>query len=604
MGFLDKLKGGGAKGAAAAPAAAPGPGGEREITIEPVTRIEGHLGVHATLDTGAKKVTDAYAYSPMFRGFEVILVGREPSEAVMITQRACGVCPVPHGFASVNAVDQAYGVTPPPMGVVLRDFVHGAEQLYDAEVGVLNLEGPDYSEVAVKKFNPDWWGEAQNTKAERSDVHGFATVADIMTALNPLAGELYLRSLLVQKAGHNMAAIFGGKHPHVHSFVPGGIAKINLSASDIESYLTLLMRHVAFTKELVTATDDLMNFVLAQGYEDVGARDINLLAVGGYNDPEAYSANYEEMTDWGRKRLVSPGVILNGELVTTDLVEINAGVREFIGRGWYSSEWAQEVETDPAGNTIEYEHPWNKRTLPEPGEYGKWGSKYTWVTSPRWKNWKGDGKNNVLELGPLARMWVTAKAGLVPASTGSSLKFELPAAVIPGFKFAEKMEFEWKIPEKPNTVERVRARAYYHAYSACCVTSLVMKALDLMKAGKTKVWTPYEKPKDGIGFGTVEAMRGACLHWCVMKDGVISNYQYHAPSTWNASGRDPEEQPGPYEQALIQSPITEAGDPAAWKGVDIVRTIRSFDPCLGCAVAVHIGDRVVKHELLPFATPE
>lgn len=602
MGLLDRLKGG-AKEAAAPSGAAP-TGKERDLTIEPVTRIEGHLGVHAKLDTGAKKVIDAYAYSPMFRGFEIILVGREPSEAVMITQRACGVCPVPHACSSVNAVDQVYGVSPPPMGVVLRDLVYGAEQLYDAEVGVLNLEGPDYSEVAVKKFNPDWWDEAQNTNAERSDVHGFATVADIMTALNPLAGELYLRSLLVQKAGHNMAAIFGAKHPHVHSFVPGGIAKWGLSASDIESYLTLLMRHIAFTKELVAVTDDLLNFVLAQGYADVGARELNLGSVGSYNDPEAYSANYEEMTDLGRKRLVSPGVILNGELVTTDLVEFNAGVREFIGRGWYSSEWEQEVETDPAGNAIAYEHPWNKRTIPEPGEYGKWGSKYTWVTSPRWKNWKGDGKNNVVELGPLARMWVTAKAKLVPESTGSSLKFELPGAMVLGFKFADKMEFEWKIPEKPNTVERVRARAYYHAYSAYCVTSLVMQALELMKAGKTAVWTPYEKPKEGIGFGAVEAMRGSCMHWCVMKDGVIHNYQYHAPSTWNASGRDPEEQPGPYEQALIQSPITEAGDPAAWKGIDIVRTIRSFDPCLGCAVAVHIGDRVVKHELLPFATPE
>ncbi len=578
-------------------------GKEREITIEPITRIEGHLGVHVKIDTEARRITDAYAYSPMFRGFEIILKGREPSDAVMITQRSCGVCPVPHAIASVTAVDQVYGVSPPPMGVALRDLVHGAEQLYDAEVGVLNLEGPDYSEVAVKKFNPEWWGESQKTKAPRSDVHGFATIADIMTALNPLAGELYLRSLLVQKAGHNMASIFGAKHPHVHSFVPGGIAKINLSASDIESYLTLLMRHVAFAKELVTATDDLLDFFLEQGCEDIGARDVNLLATGAYDDPVAYSAKYSEMTDWGRKRMVSPGVILDGELVTTDLVELNVGVREFIGRGWYSSEWKQEVESDPLGNKIALEHPWNKRTIPEPGEYGKWESKYSWVTSPRWWHGKGDGKNHVVELGPLARMWVTAKAGLVPESTGNSLKFELPAAVIPGFKYAEPMEFEWMIPEKPNAAERVRARAYYQAYSAYCMLNLVMAGLELLKAGKADVWTPYEKPKEGIGFGTTEAMRGACSHWCVMKNGIIHNYQYQAPTTWNASSRDPDGNSGPYEEALIQMPITETGEPEGWKGVDIVRAIRSFDPCLGCAVHVHIGKQIVKHELLPFAIP-
>ncbi len=576
---------------------------EREITIEPITRIEGHLGVHVHVDTDARRIKDAYAYSPMFRGFEIILVGREPSEAVMITQRSCGVCPVPHALSSVNAVDQVYGVSPPPMGVLLRDLVHGAEQLYDSEVGVLNLEGPDYSEIAVKQFNPDWWSEAEKTKAERRDIHGFTTIADIMRALNPLSGELYIRSLLVQKAGHNMAAIFGAKHPHVHSFVPGGIAKTNLSAADIESYLTLLMRHVAFAKELVAATDDLLDFVLEQGYEDVGARTPNLLSVGAYNDPEAYSAKYEEMTEWARKRLVSPGVVLNGELVTTDVVEFNVGVREFIGRGWYSEEWSQEVETDPIGNKVAREHPWNKRTIPKPGEYGKWDSAYSWVTAPRWRYWKGDRKNHVLELGPLARMWVTAKARLVEESTGSSLRFELPSAAIPGFKYADAMEFEWRIPKKPNAVERVRARAYYNAYSAYCMLKLAMKALELMKAGKTNVWTHYEKPKEGIGFGAIEAMRGSCLHWCVMKDGKIYNYQYHAPTTWNASCRDPEGNPGPYEEALIQTPITEAGEPDAWKGIDIVRTIRSFDPCLGCAVHVHVGNRILKHEILPVAVP-
>jgi len=555
------------------------------------------------VDTNTRKITDAYAYSPMFRGFEIILVGREPSEAVMITQRSCGVCPVPHALASVIAVDQAYGVSPPPMGIVLRDLVHGAEQLYDAEVGVINLEGPDYSEVAVKKFNPEWWKEAQKTKASGSDVHGFETIAEIMTALNPLAGELYLRSLLVQKAGHNMAAIFGAKHPHVHTFVPGGVAKANLSPSDIESYLTLLMRHVAFTKELVTATDDLLDFVLEQGYEDVGAREANLGSVGAYDDPEAYSAEYGEMTDWGRKRMVSPGVILDGKLVTTDLVEFNVGVREFIGSSWYSSEWKQEIETDPLGNPRAFEHPWNKRTIPRPGEYGKWDSAYSWVTSPRWRHWKGDGEDYNIELGPLARMWVTAKAKLVPESTGKSLKFELPAAVVPGFKYSEKMEFEWKIPEKPNAVERIRARAYYNAYSAFCMLKMTMKALDLLKAGKATVCTPYKKPKEGMGFGAIEAMRGSCLHWCVMKKGVIYNYQYHAPTTWNASSRDPEGNPGPYEEALIQTPVTEAGKPEGWKGVDVVRVIRSFDPCLGCAVHVHMGKQIVKHELLPFAVP-
>jgi len=580
-----------------------------EITIEPITRIEGHLGVHVDIDQETRRIRDAHAYSPMFRGFEIILEGREPSEAIMITQRCCGVCPVPHALASSIVSDQVYNVSPPSMGIVLRNLVHGAEQLYDAEIGVFNLEGPDYSELAVKKFNPEWWEEAKSTKAERSHCHQFETVADIMTALNPFEGELYIRSLVVQKAGHNMASIFGAKHPHVHTFVPGGVAKRNLCMSDLDSYYTLLMRHIAFAKEMVTVTDDLLDFVLDQGYGDVGAREANLASVGAYDDPLSYNSKYGAMTYWGRERMASPGVIIDGELVTTDLVEMNVGVREYVGQSWYSDDYEQEMTEDPLGNPITAEHPWNKRTLPQPGEYGKWDSSpYTWVTAPRWHHWKADGRDYPLELGPLARMWVAAKAKLVPESTGDGMRFELPAnSPIPGCKSLgvckEAMEFEWKIPEKPNAVERIRARAYYQAYSAYCMLKMVMKSFEFMKLGDTAVWTRYEKPKKGMGYGPVEAMRGACQHWCVMKNSHIHNYQFQAPTTWNASARDPQGNPGPYEEALIQTPITEAGDADGWKGVDVVRVIRSFDPCLGCAVHVHTGDRIVKHELLPFAVP-
>jgi len=575
----------------------------KELTIEPLTRIEGHLGVHVDIDLTKRCINDARAYSPMFRGFEIILKGREPADAIMITQRSCGVCPVPHALSSTIAVEQTYRVSPPSMAIALRNLVHGAEQLYDTEIGIVNLEGPDYSEPAVKKFNPEWWEEAQNTKAEHAEVHGFESIADIMRALNPIEGKLYRKSLLLQREGHSMAAIFGAKHPHVHTFIPGGIAKRDLTMADIGSYHTLLMKHVAFAKELVTITDDLMNFVLEQGYEHVGEREPNLLSVGAYDDTEAYNGHYTSMPYWGKERMVSPGVVLDGELITTDVVEINVGVREFVGESWYSSEWEPQVEADPLGNSLPQEHPWNKTTIPKPGKYGKWDSAYTWVTSPRWWNWKGDGKNYSVEMGPLARMWVTAKAGLVPESTGNSLRFSLPSTNVTEAAYAEPMDFEWKIPDRVNAVERIRARAYYHAFSAYCMLKMVKKALDLMKLGDTNVWTEYVRPKNGIGYGATEAMRGACQHWCVMRNGVIHNYQYQAPTTWNASARDPEGVAGPYEDALINTPITEAGDPDAWKGIDVVRVIRSFDPCLGCAVHVHKGSTIVRHELTPFGLP-
>ncbi|MCK5670519.1 nickel-dependent hydrogenase large subunit, partial [Candidatus Bathyarchaeota archaeon] len=117
----------------------------KEISIEPVTRIEGHLGVHANVSDDMSTYTDAHCYGTMFRGWEIILKGREPADAIWITQRTCGVCPTPHGIAAAMTVDMAYQAPPPPMGIAVRNLLLGAEQLYDAPLGCLILEGPDYS---------------------------------------------------------------------------------------------------------------------------------------------------------------------------------------------------------------------------------------------------------------------------------------------------------------------------------------------------------------------------------------------------------------------------------------------------------------------------
>ena len=494
----------------------------KEIYIEPLTRIEGHLAIHAVGDLKTGKYVEAHSYAVMFRGFEIILKSREPADAIWITQRICGVCPTPHGLASVQCVDMTYNVSPPPFAVALRNFVHLSEQLYDAVLGCGILEGPDYSEPVIKRFNPDWWSEAEKTKAENGDLHGYSTIAEIMSALTPLKGGLWLKCLQLSKMGRKMASIFGGKHPHVGSFVPGGLAK-TVTASDLEMFSGILAQHIAFSKELVPAFDDLLNFVLKMGYEEAGRREPNLISYGCYDDPQAYTGKYEDLARWGGRRKVSPGVVLNGKLITTDLTEINLGVREFVNHSYYEDWGPPEVERDPLGNPVDEKHPWNKDTKPLPGEANNWGGKYSWGTAPRWHDWKKrlDGDTHVMEAGPIARMWVTSLARKLPESTGNSLKFTLPKATIAGFRVSDELEFEWKIPEKVNAVERIRARAYYHAYSAYVAYNFLLQALEMVKKGETEIWNPYKRPKEGMGVGLVEAMRGALGHWCVMKNGRI-----------------------------------------------------------------------------------
>ncbi|MFQ6054170.1 MAG: nickel-dependent hydrogenase large subunit [Candidatus Bathyarchaeia archaeon] len=206
-----------------------------------------------------------------------------------------------------------------------------------------------------------------------------------------------------------------------------------------------------------------------------------------------------------------------------------------------------------------------------------------------------DGFTHALEAGPIARMWVTAKARNVPESTGSSLKYTLPKATVAGYRVADEMEFEWRIPEKINTVERVRARAHYYAYSAYVLFGQLLQALGLVKQGKAKVWNRYSKPRNGIGVGMIEAMRGALAHWVVMRNGRIENYQIVTPSTWNAGPRLGDSNLGPYEDAIVGTPITETTEEGELTGVDVVRAVRSFDPCLACCIQVFEGDKKILH---------
>lgn len=567
-----------------------------DVFISPMTRTEGHLDIHAKADLEKKKYVEAHSYSTMFSGFEIILRGREAADAIWITQRTCGVCPAPHAVASAIAMDMAYQVAPPPMGIALRDFVHAAEEMYDAPL-IFILVGPDYSQSVVEKFNPDWWSEAQRTKAQRADLHGYATIADIMKAMNPVSGELWIRSLEVGRLGRKMASIFGAKHPHINTFVPGGITRA-VSPDDLEKYADMLAHQVAYSKEFIPVIDDLCDFLASVGCAENGVRSANLISFGAYDDPVAYDAQYKNMSQWGERRKVTPGVVINGKLVTTDLVEIHLGIREFIAHSYYDGWTEQTVKTDPLGNPVPIEHPWNKETKPKPGPAKVWDGKYSWTTAPRWHDWKKriDGEMHALEAGAIARLWTTAAAKKVPESTGNSLRFTLPKAAIVGFRVADEVTFEWKIPAKVNTIERLRARTYFHAYSCYIAYNLLLASLELVKRGEVKVWNPYKRPKDGIGVGLTEAFRGALGHWLVMRGGKIHRYQIVTPSTWNSSPRDLKGHPGPYEEAIVGTPITEVSKDKL-QGVDVVRVVRSFDPCLGCAVHLYVGNEVVHRHL-------
>ncbi|MBC5824800.1 MAG: nickel-dependent hydrogenase large subunit, partial [Candidatus Eremiobacteraeota bacterium] len=217
-----------------------------------------------------------------------------------------------------------------------------------------------------------------------------------------------------------------------------------------------------------------------------------------------------------------------------------------------------------------------------------------------------DGKDHLaLDTGggPLARLWSTALSGLVDIgyikATGNSVIINLP-------KTATKPEksFEWKVPTISNTIERDRARTYFQAYAAACALHFLDKALEEIKAGHTKTWEPFTVPDEAIGCGFTEAVRGVLSHHMVIRDRKIANYHPWPPTPWNGNPRDKYGTPGPYEDAVQGSPIFEENGPENFKGIDIMRTVRSFDPCLPCGVHMYLGGGKTLEQIhTPFGNP-
>jgi hydrogenase large subunit len=275
-------------------------------------------------------------------------------------------------------------------------------------------------------------------------------------------------------------------------------------------------------------------------------------------------------------------VIVDGELRTTRLPEINLGMEEFVDHAYYERWQGHRFPLDPLGAPLSPFHPWNKHTLPSPTGRN-WREKYTWGTAPRWDR-------EPMEAGPLARHWITAVAARLTNEfirvVPGGLEIDLPAGAMPA------TTLRWRIPEGVNALERNRARAYHVAYCGMVAYSFLLQAFDYLRRGRHAMAVPFAIPPEAVAVGFWEAGRGTLTHHVVLEQGRIANYQIVTPSTWMASPRDPFGAPGPYEEAVLNTPILEEFErPEDFTGIDILRTIRSFDPCMPCTVHLYAEGR-------------
>ncbi|MBV9993309.1 MAG: nickel-dependent hydrogenase large subunit [Alphaproteobacteria bacterium] len=516
-------------------------------------KIGGGIALHAKLDLGARRVADVASMATMFRGYETLLSKRKLHEVGLISATASGICGGVHAATSAQCLEMALGIKPPPLGIVARNLLLACQYLNDNPMHLFILSGPDYSESAIRATNPEIWAKAERAPARRADVHGYATVGAIMSALDRPGGRLFTEALEKMRLARAAYALIGGKYPHSESIVPGGVA-LTLPVDRLDAFLAKLAPFDDYARRCARIWDDVFDFLYEcdPRYRDLGRTDADLIDFGQWDHERHYDATYANCDAWGEARLSTPGAVIDGALVTTRLSRLNDGMEEFVERAFYQ-DWDGT------------RHPWNKAIHRSPDKPGA----YSWAPALAWDR-------HSFEVGATARLYISALARKMPGSdfvhsTGASLVFG---------------GLEWHVPKVWNAFERNRARAYAVAFNLAAVRECHARAKALIAGGETEMRVAFDLPGDGrrLGVGFGGAGRGMLAHWAVLDGAEIENYQIAIPSRINAAPRTPWGELGPMEQAVMNTAIVESNftGPEDFCGIDIVRAIQSFDPCMPC----------------------
>jgi Ni,Fe-hydrogenase I large subunit len=503
-----------------------------KIVVDPLTRIEGHLRIEVEVENG--KVANAWSSGTMARGFEALLTGKDPRDAPYVTSRFCGVCYSVHQLASSRALDAAFGATVPWGGNLIRNLVMGAEFIYDHVLHFYQLSALDYIDIMAVA---DYTGKDKDLLAvkdkivalvKEKDTYPFTPryEPDEWSVKDPemvtMAVKHYIDALKIHAKARDMGAIWGGRTPHYQNIIVGGVTSYP-DMNQVARFRTMLDKQKKFIEEVYIPD------VLAFGTGPLWPLAQMGLGGGHYN----YLSYGDFQLDPEGKKLVFPaGVITGLDPADIEVEQVDPGkVTESVKYSWYREE-------APV-------HPYSGEQVFDLDKKDA----YSFVKAPRY-----DG--TPMEVGPLARMLVAKNSDVIGLVQKGA---------------------------KPGAVARHAARAIETKLVVdACYTWLDQLLSEMTKPGfriqDTEHWDP---PDSGMGAGFSEPPRGALGHWIKIKDKKIENYQAVVPSTWNASPRDEKGVRGQYEESLIGAPVPDPKNP-----VNVVRIIRSFDPCLACAVQI------------------
>ena len=552
---------------------------KKRISIDPITRIEGHLRIDCEIENGV--VTNAWSSGTMWRGMENIVKGSDPRDAWMIMQRICGVCTTVHAIISVRAVEDALGAKVPVNAQYIRNMILSAHSMHDHIVHFYQLSAMDWVDItAALNADPDkaaemlkgvsTWGlnsanEFRNVQnkikslVESGQLGIFAngyfghSAMKLPPEVNLIAVAHYLQALECQRDCNRIVALLGGKTPHIQNLAIGGVANpINLDSQSV-----LNLERLMFVKSCIDRLNDFVTQVYRVDAAIIAAYYPEWLNLG------KTSGNYLSVPEYpidgdNSKFVLTGGYIENFDIssfrpITQQKDEfVVKGIKESGKHAWYEDDEPLE--------------PWAGLTRPK---YTGWQDegKYSWVKAPSFY-----GK--VVEVGPLAYLMCNLAnenkdtlhhfnhiKGLYEKLSGNTLS----------------------VDHLHSTLGRIIARTVH-----CCVLNNILEQqwkllVDNIGTGDTVAYIKTDIPQTGefkgVGFG--EVPRGMLSHWVVVKNGKIENYQAVVPSTWNAGPRNQNDEMGPYELSIIGTPVADPTKP-----LEVVRTIHSFAPCMSCAVHV------------------
>ena len=598
-----------------------------------------------------KTIDTAFSSSTMARGIEVIMQGRDPRDAAHISQRICGVCTVVHGLTSVRAVEDALGITVPENAELIRNLMIGAQYVHDHVMHFYHLHALDWVDV-VSALSADSLATATLAKSINSvyyETQSEATLKITFDAVKaklknlldrgqlglfangywghpeyklPATGNLlavahYLDALGWAREVVKLHTIFGGKDPHPN-LVVGGVPcpvsrNYNQQVSEDAGGTSLNKVNMAKVTNLITKMKNFVDQVYVPdtiliagfykskpaalgipaytGWEKRGGTGWNYLCYGEF--PETGIRNKEDF-------LIPQGVLEGNLAILTLDMENKTEITEHIAHSWYDYLNDQGSKTHTVGL-----HPsegqthldYTGRGGPMPGvNYTlNTSSGYSWIKSPRWFD-------KPMEVGPLAHVvMMYAKAKTTPVTDvqkAHKQAKDLVDAIWVG-------QLKLSVEDIDSTLGRIAARTIETKVIADAMSRWHTRLLNNISVNNLATfvsdanaieqnpaltqnfkWTDpltwnFSGPLSGVGF--TEAPRGALGHWLSIENGKIKNYQCIVASQWNAGPRDKNDVPGPYEKSLVGHILAIPSQP-----LEILRTIHSFDPCIGCAV--HITD--------------